>query len=327
MISVVIPAHNEESVIARGLEAITSGAAPGELEVIVVCNGCVDRTAEIARGFGAPVQVLDIPTPSKTAALNAGDDVATGFPRFYVDADVILTLDSIRRMAAALDRGDGLAAWPEPQTRLSGASWPVRAYYRVWLELPYNRDGGRVGTGVYALSREGRDRFGRFPDIINDDGFVRFRFGPHERRTVPGAVSVVEAPRTLGSLIRVKTRVRVGQRQLREMFPASPAADRKSPASLVWLLLRNPLLWICLPVYVAVTILVRLRAGKAYRQAKGCSWERDASTRVTGQSPGSRLDVETAADRQGLSTQRDVNEGGMSRSRRAETSAKAPSQK
>ena len=48
MISVIIPAHNEESVIARCLEAFVTGAEPGELEAIVVANGCSDATAEIA---------------------------------------------------------------------------------------------------------------------------------------------------------------------------------------------------------------------------------------------------------------------------------------
>ena len=36
MISIIIPAHNESSVIARTLKAITDGADPRELDVIVV---------------------------------------------------------------------------------------------------------------------------------------------------------------------------------------------------------------------------------------------------------------------------------------------------
>ena len=52
MISVIIPAHNEERVIARTLEAMVAGASPGELEIIVVANGCSDATADVARGFG-----------------------------------------------------------------------------------------------------------------------------------------------------------------------------------------------------------------------------------------------------------------------------------
>lgn len=293
MISIIIPAHNEEAVIARGLQALIDGARPGELEIIVACNGCTDRTAEAARRFGGCVRVVEIETASKVAALNAGDALAGGFPRFYVDADVVIGLDSIRRMAAALERGEALAAWPEPRTDLSRASWPVRAFYAVWLALPYNRDGGRVGAGVYALSRVGRERFAAFPDVINDDGFVRFRFAPGERVTVPGAVSMVQAPRDLVSLVRVKTRVRVGQFQLRERFPASPAADRKSPLAILKTVLLRPGLWPCLPVYIGVTLLVRRRARIRQRRSDIQDWGRDASTRVELQGAGEARSSDT----------------------------------
>ena len=74
MISVIIPAHNEGSVIARTLQAMTDGAEPGELDVIVVCNGCSDNTSAVARRFGAPVRVVETDVASKTHALNLGDE-------------------------------------------------------------------------------------------------------------------------------------------------------------------------------------------------------------------------------------------------------------
>ena len=37
--SVVIPAHNESTAIRRCLDALFAGLAPGELDVVVVCNG------------------------------------------------------------------------------------------------------------------------------------------------------------------------------------------------------------------------------------------------------------------------------------------------
>ena len=43
-VSVVIPAHNEETVIGRCLAALFAGAGEGELDVVVVCNGCRDGT-------------------------------------------------------------------------------------------------------------------------------------------------------------------------------------------------------------------------------------------------------------------------------------------
>ena len=58
---------------------------------------------------------------------------------------------------------------------LRGSSLAVRAYYRIWLRLPYVRE-GMIGVGVYALSEEGRRRFGEFPEVIADDGYVRMLF-------------------------------------------------------------------------------------------------------------------------------------------------------
>ena len=55
MISILVPAHNEETVIDRCLRAILDGALPGELEVIVICNGCSDGTARRARAYGNAV--------------------------------------------------------------------------------------------------------------------------------------------------------------------------------------------------------------------------------------------------------------------------------
>ncbi|MEW6252349.1 MAG: glycosyltransferase family 2 protein [Planctomycetota bacterium] len=276
MISIIIPAHNEEAVIARGLRAILTGAEAGELEVIVACNGCTDRTAAIARGFGPPVQVLEIPAPSKIAALNEADAVAAGFPRFYVDADVVLDLASVRRVAAVLDSGAVRFATPTLHINLSQTTWPVRAFYRVWTALPYNREAGQVGTGVYALSRTGRERFQRFPEVLNDDGFVRFLFTPRERATVPPALSRVNPPRSLAALLRAKSRVRAGQAQLRRLYPDRPASDRHAAEPTWRWLLRHPGLWWALPVYCTVNLWSRHRAART-RDLRTPDWSRDDS--------------------------------------------------
>lgn len=277
MISVIIPAHNEELVIARGLRAIVTGATPNELEVIVACNGCTDRTAEIAREFGPPVRVIDVPVASKIAALNAADQLATGFPRLYVDADVVLGLDSIRKIADALDRGNVLMATPELCMDLSRSTWPIRAFYRVWTALPHNRTHGAVGTGVYALSEAGRARWGRFPDVIADDGFVRFCFARHERATIVGAISHVDPPRTLAGLIRIKTRSRAGQFQLRRIQPERNFSDLRSVICVLGSLLIRPWLLPELITYVSITMWVRLRAAGRDRSTVPHEWARDDS--------------------------------------------------
>jgi glycosyltransferase involved in cell wall biosynthesis len=72
--SVVVAAHNEAAVIDRCLASLV---APG-VQVIVAANGCTDDTAAIARRTPG-VEVVELATPSKIAALNAGDARATGY--------------------------------------------------------------------------------------------------------------------------------------------------------------------------------------------------------------------------------------------------------
>lgn len=54
-LSVIIPAHNEEKYIGKTLAKM-----PSEAEVIVVCNGCTDRTFDEAQKF-ENVKVFNIP--------------------------------------------------------------------------------------------------------------------------------------------------------------------------------------------------------------------------------------------------------------------------
>src|SRR2546430_6736592 len=108
MISVIVPAHNEHSVISRTLKTMTARAIPGELDVIVVCNGCTDDTAAVAGSFGPPVRVIESGLAGKTLALNLGDKAETFFPRIYADADVHITIETMRTLANRLETGDVL---------------------------------------------------------------------------------------------------------------------------------------------------------------------------------------------------------------------------
>ena len=279
MISIIIPAHNEEAVIERCLAALLDGAEPGELQIVVACNGCTDATAERACAFGPPVQVIEIEQASKTAAINAAERIAGCFPRLYVDGDVVLPLDSVRRIAAVLEGNGCLLASPVVQTDTGASSSAVRAFYDVWLRLPYNRV--MVGTGVYALSQQGRERFGEFPPIIADDGFVRSRFSPEERMAVPDATVTVVAPRTLGDLIRVKTRSRLGGYELARKFGRPAAPDVKKPGliikSLPW---GYKLAW-QVSVYLWVNMIVRIRARRWLRNLSCYQWQLDDASRMT----------------------------------------------
>jgi hypothetical protein len=224
--------------------------------------------------------VLETSRASKTAALNLGDAAVSGFPRFYVDADVTLPLQSIRRIAARLAQGDALAAAPLMQVDLHGSGLGVRAYYRVWIRLPYVRE-GMIGVGVYALSEEGRRRFAEFPEVIADDGYVRMLFNSGERVRVDDAPVRVYAPERLSDLIRIKTRSRLGRYELRQRFPDLVASERttKSYGNAMRVIVVRPWLWPAAIVYAAVVVQSRRRAREQFRSFDAYVWERDRSSR------------------------------------------------
>jgi glycosyltransferase involved in cell wall biosynthesis len=279
MVSIVIPAHNEEQVIGRCLKALTAGSEDNELEVIVVCNGCSDDTAALARRFGAAVKVIETPVASKSHALNLGDDAATQFPRFYIDADVSISMNAIREVARVLNDSVALAAAPRMKVELSGSSWMVRAFYRVWLQSSYHK-AGMIGSGVYALSREGRSRFAHFPSIIADDGFVYNLFSATERQMVRGESFVVCAPHTLIGLIKIMTRSRLGEYELRKKGLCA-AQQPGTSWQLLHKMANTPPDWLAFGVYCAVNIITRLRAWWQLKKLGEYRWERDDTSRQT----------------------------------------------
>lgn len=276
-VSVVVPAHDEELVVGRCLSTLLDGAEPGELEIVVVCNGCTDGTADVARRF--PVRVIEIDRASKPVALNLGDAAAGRFPRFYVDADVAVTASSLRATAAALEEPGVLAAAPGLGLDLRGCSRAVRAYYRVWRRLPYCTE-GMVGSGVYGVSRAGHARLGEFPDLIADDLWFRNHFRPGERRSVPGAWFVQRPPRDLRSLLQVRTRQCLGNIEYRRRIPESAAPPRLDRGLYLRRLL-SPAAVIGAPVYLGVNVLARRFARRRWRSG-AMQWDRDLSARLRG---------------------------------------------
>jgi glycosyltransferase involved in cell wall biosynthesis len=272
---VVIPAHNEAAVIARGLRRLGAGALPGELEVVVVCNGCDDDTATVARAAAPDAMVVELTEASKSAALNAGDERATRFPRFYVDADVEVSIEAVRATAAVLAQGDVLCAAPRPVFDLDDVPGFSRSFYTVLARMPFLSGPGVVGTGVYAMSRAGRERFGPFPPITADDQYVMDRFSERERRAVPDVTFVVHPPSTVRGLLNVRTRVYRGRRELRSRYEPAEVLATGNRDALVRLA-RDRETRPAVPVYVAVNVAARVQA---LRRWSG-RWERDDSSRA-----------------------------------------------
>ena len=278
MFSVVIPAHNEENVIGRCLEALFGKESKGDKEVIVVCNGCNDRTAEIARTFPG-VQVIELEEASKIAALNEGDSAASLFPRVYLDADITCSLRDLERCIENMGEQHGIAA-PTSHMRLEHSSWLVKAYFKTWMDLPYYKSGHMVGSGVFILTEDGRDRFKAWPKIIADDAFVRALFKFDEIYVDPESHFDIHAPRKLSGLIKIRTRARFGNIELESRFPELKVLGENSQGSLLKLLAQKPMHFLHWLTYVITQLIVIRNCKKKIKSNDFSRWERDDSARV-----------------------------------------------
>ncbi|MER5487223.1 glycosyltransferase [Streptomyces sp. NPDC002812] len=286
MTSIVIPAHNEGRVIGRLLDALLDGTPASGPDIVVVCNGCTDDTAAVAAARGPRVRVVEIPTPSKHRALRVGDEHARGFPRLYVDADVVVGAADVRALADALATGPGLlAAAPGRDIPLTGCAWPVRAYYRVWQLLPAVRE-GLFGRGVIAVTEPGHARLAALPPLMADDLAASLAFAPGERRVVEAARVVVLPPRTWGDLIKRRVRAATSSAEL-ERFQASQASGPAAPqpsartgtGDLRALLRAQPRLLPGVAVFVVAALAARRGSRKAIRSGDFSTWLRDESSR------------------------------------------------
>lgn len=274
--SVVVPAHNEERTIARLLTTLCAQDRAEELEIVVACNGCTDRTADAARAVSDRIRVIEIETASKIAALNAGDAATDLFPRAYVDADTEVSAAALLALVEPLSEpGVVLTAAPQMVVVTDGAGLLSRMFHAVWRRTPYVQ-AGPIGCGVYALSAAARARFEDFPPVIADDLYVERLAGEDNRYIDRTHTFTFHAPRTLDGLLARLTRATLGNLQLETVYGMTSGTG--TPGSLIADIARRPWLWPSFVAYAAIRTVAGRRARR--RLAAGeFSWGRDDTTR------------------------------------------------
>lgn len=283
-LSIVIPAYNEGPLIDECLHSVAAQTHRGDVEVIVVANGCSDDTTERVRRRGhrlAPAGyqliLIEREEPSKPSALNAGDERASFSHRVYLDADVRLSESALACVASAFDRGVLFCApvlVSESRGRLS------EDYAQVWCRLPYVAD-DVVGAGFYAVHARGRQRWNMFPNIVADDKFARLHFVRHERQVLTDSQFIVCMPSGLRDLVRVRSRWIRANRQLRRRFPSVAASEPRRLAGIPTFPLLYPRLWRHLPGFIFIYACAEARSWST-EQTDGQlgPWERSEEARA-----------------------------------------------
>ncbi len=112
LLSIIIPAHNEENRLPRTLEQVFAflRGQDFESEVLVIENGSTDLTYEVAQGFAARhanLRVIREPGRGKGLAVRRGMLEARGRYRLMCDADLAMPVEEITKfLSPALQEFD-----------------------------------------------------------------------------------------------------------------------------------------------------------------------------------------------------------------------------
>jgi len=157
LVSLIIPAYDEEEVIATKVANALALDYPRErLQIVVASDGSTDATAERARAAGADL-VLELPPGGKVAALNAAAERASGEVLAFSDANSAWAPDALRRLVAPF--ADPKVGYVCGQVRfldpggdnLEGAYW---RYEMAVREMESALAGVTAGNGaIYAVRR------------------------------------------------------------------------------------------------------------------------------------------------------------------------------
>jgi glycosyltransferase involved in cell wall biosynthesis len=132
MISIVIPALNEEKYLSDCLNSIKNQDWDGDYEIIVVDNGSADNTATIAARHGATV--IACPKRGVVYARQAGAEQARGDIVVQVDADTIYPPGWLTRIARHFAAYPDSAALAGRYVYLKPVRWtPIERAFRKYL--------------------------------------------------------------------------------------------------------------------------------------------------------------------------------------------------
>ncbi len=222
-VTLVIPAHNEETVLEAKLEnALAIDYPAGRLEVVVASDGSADRTVEIAESFAdRGVRVVAFgERRGKTAVVNDAVARAAGDVVCVCDANVMFRAEALKRLVARL--ADPQVGAVSGDVRLASEDSDFAegesAYYR--LERSVQRAESKVGSmmgvdgGMYVVRRE---LFEPPPeDTIVDDFVISMGVIRRGKRVVfePAAIATENATATASQEFGRRVRLSAGAMQV-----------------------------------------------------------------------------------------------------------------
>ncbi|RMF05978.1 glycosyltransferase family 2 protein [Candidatus Woesearchaeota archaeon] len=222
MVSIAVPAYNEEEAIEATLKSLVSLDYPTDkLEIIVVNDGSTDRTEQIVTEFAEKhqnrnIKLISQKNAGKGAALNRALSEAKGQFFVVMDADSFVKPDALKKLLAYFTSPDIATVLPvlkvhEPRNVLQKMQWYEYLINMFYKELMSRLNCVHVAPGPFSVYRaEILRKVGGFDANHNltEDLEISLRLQSHHYRIVQVLDTEVMtiAPATFKELYRQRNR-------------------------------------------------------------------------------------------------------------------------
>src|SRR5215210_249233 len=217
LVSIIVPARNEESIIQRTIQGCLSQSY-GNIEVLTICHNCSDNTFQQAqRIHDKRVRLFDLKTPKagKGIALNYAVMQARGNYLLIMDSDGILSHDFINlalplfgsRYAAVQGKIVGSNRNYSLVSRLLALESDIFSVPFMTVRHFLDKRTPLGGTGLL-IRKDILRAVGDFSNELIDDFELSFRLFRHKYRIAFAPLSIVydEKPPTVKLMIMQRSR-------------------------------------------------------------------------------------------------------------------------
>ena len=255
LVSIVVPAYNEERQVAGAIEALIAQDYPADRrQILILSDASTDGTDEIVQSYASQgVELLRMPTRSgKTAAENASCALLRGEIIVNTDASIRFHQSAVRHLVERMsDPSVGVVSGRDVSiSAIAKANTAEAGYvgYEMWVRALETRAGGIVGASGsgYAI----RSELHRVPvrDDLSRDFSSALTAHRHGFRAVSADDALCAVPRTASLRREYRRKVRTIARGMETLYFNRDLLDVNRHDRFAWKLLSHKIFRWAVPV-------------------------------------------------------------------------------
>jgi cellulose synthase/poly-beta-1,6-N-acetylglucosamine synthase-like glycosyltransferase len=258
LVTIVIPAYNEEKQIAGAIDAVLAQNYPTDrLQILILSDASTDRTDEIVRTYASRgVELLRMPDRGgKTRAENASAKLLRGEIVVNTDASIRLHHSAVSALIAHMsDPKIGVASGRDISTsempRAVNATEAGYVNYEMWVRSLESRTGGIVGASgsCYAIRTDLHKI--QIPEELSRDFCAALTARLYGFRAVSVDSAICFVPSTSSLQREYRRKVRTISRGMDTLYYRRELLDPAQHGEFAWKLISHKLCRWALPVSV-----------------------------------------------------------------------------